>query len=58
MKRERGREVERIRAREHFIWSGGNQFLLCMLGVGVSYQNEISNNCGLSEGPDLLKEMQ
>lgn len=31
---------------------------MCVLGVGVSSQNEITNNDGLVKGPDLFKEMQ
>lgn len=58
-KRERGtrREVERIRAKESLNLVCRNKFLLCQLGVGDSYQNEISSNYGLAKGHDLLKEM-
>lgn len=58
MKRERRsrRQVEEEQERVS-IWSGGNKFLFCMLGVDVSSQNEISNNGGLAKGPDFLKEM-
>lgn len=43
-KRQKEYEQEKI-----LIPSGENKFLLCMLGVGVSYQNEISNNSGLAK---------
>ena len=31
---------------------------MCMLGIDVSSQNEISNNSGLAKGPGLFKKMQ
>lgn len=43
-KRQKEYEQEKI-----LIPSGENKFLLCMLGVGVSYQTEISNNSGLAK---------
>lgn len=51
-KRQKEYEQEKI-----LIPSGENKFLLCMLGVGVSYQNEISNNSGLAKGLSSLEEM-
>lgn len=42
--------------KEIFILSDENQCLLCLLGVNISYQNEISNNSGLAKGLGSLKE--
>lgn len=53
------REAE-IKKKKHgrtLIWSGWSKFLLCMLGVGIFYQNEISNHGGLTKGLGSLKEM-
>lgn len=55
----RARKTAEISAREKkiFILSDENQCLLCLLGVNISYQNEISNNSGLAKGLGSLKEM-